>query len=173
MNSSLPVEIFDSLHELLRPFRSCMRKAMEAVHPELTFNEMRILMRTGRQPGITQKELVEHSRIDKAQMARMLSRLQDQGWLKRSASANDKRVRCLHLSAQGQALFSRLRIAQEDVATHLLQDCPQTTQAQLLALVQQAARGANRCAENPGCEEEQPLAHTAALLTPKQGVAQS
>lgn len=144
MTSSLPVEIFDSLHALLRPFRVRMRKSMEDVHPELTFNEMRILMRTGREPGITQKDLVEHSRIDKAQMARTLARLQEQGWLKRSHSERDKRVRCLHLSAQGEELFARLRNVQERVATELLRDCSSPLQAQLLALLQQAGKSAHR-----------------------------
>ena len=143
MNSPLSVDVFDNLHELLHLFRAHMRKSMEAVHPELTFNEMRILMRTGRQPGITQKDLVEHSHTDKAQMARMLAHLQDKGWLKRSASASDKRVRCLELSEQGQQLFAHLRDLQEQVATELLQDCPPPLQAQLLDLLKQAKSSAS------------------------------
>jgi len=138
MTAPLSVEVFDTLHELQHFFRARMRKSMEAVRPELTFNEMRVLMRAGRQPGITQRDLVEHSHADKAQMARILAHLQDRGWLTRSASESDKRVRCLHLSAQGQRLFAQLRGLQEQVATELLQDCPPPVQAQLLALLQQA-----------------------------------
>lgn len=149
MNPPLPVHVFDTLHELQHLFRARMRKSMEAVHPEMTFNEMRILMRTGRQPGITQRDLVEHSHADKAQMARILAHLQDQGWLTRSASDSDKRVRCLHLSAQGRQLFTRLRSVQEQVATELLQGCPPTMQAQLLALLQQAQSSATANASMP------------------------
>lgn len=143
MNPSLPVEVFDSLHELLHLFRARMRKSMEAIHPELSFNEMRILMRTGHQPGITQKDLVEHSHTDKAQMARVLAHMEEQGWLKRSASENDRRVRCLHLSARGQQLFAELRDLREQVAKELLQHCPPPQQAQLLALLLQAGSSAN------------------------------
>ena len=143
MNTTISVQVFDSLHELMHLFRARVRKSMEAVHPELTFNEMRILMRTGRQPGITQKELVEHSHTDKAQMARMLSHLQDKGWLKRNASESDKRVRCLYLSPQGQQLFALLRDLQEQVATELLQDCPVAFQKQLLSLLHQARSSAS------------------------------
>ncbi|CAM5200003.1 DNA-binding MarR family transcriptional regulator OS=Castellaniella defragrans OX=75697 GN=HNR28_001037 PE=4 SV=1 [Castellaniella denitrificans] len=138
MDPSLPIEIFDSLHELLHLFRARMRKAMEAVHPELTFNEMRILMRAGRQPGLTQRDLVERSHADKAQMARLLAHLEERGWLTRSASESDKRVRCLRLSAQGQRFFAQLRKVQERVAAKLLRDCPPSSQAQLLALLRQA-----------------------------------
>lgn len=138
MNPSLPVNVFDSLYELLRVFRSSMRKAMEAEHPELTFNEMRLLMNTGRQPGITQKDLVEHSRIDKAQIARTLARMQDQGWLERIPSEDDKRVRCLYLSPEGLRCFAQLRDIQERVAARLLQDCPASMQADLLTLLHHA-----------------------------------
>lgn len=142
MSPSSPVDVFDTLHELQHIFRARMRKSIEAVHPELTFNEMRILMHAGRQPGITQRDLVEHSHADKAQMARILAHLQDRGWLTRSASESDKRVRCLHLSAQGRQLFTRLRSLQEQVAAELLQDCPPPLQAQLLALLKQARSSA-------------------------------
>jgi len=149
MNPPLSVDVFDTLHELLHLFRARMRKAMEAVHPELTFNEMRILMRTGRQPGITQRDLVEHSRADRAHMTRMLAQLQERGWLTRSTSGNDKRVRCLQLSEQGLQLFTLLRRLQEQVAAELLQDCPQSMQAQLLALLQQAQASARARAGTP------------------------
>lgn len=147
MNTFPSIEVFDSLHELLHLFRARMRRSMEALHPELTFNEMRILMRTGREPGLTQKDLVEHSRTDKAQMARILVHMQDKGWLMRSASESDKRVRCLHLSEQGQRLYGQLRGVREQVARELLQDCPLPQQAELLALLQQARSSARKCAE--------------------------
>ena len=51
MNSSLSADVFDALHELVRLFRARMRKSMEAVHPDLTFNEIRVLVHTGRRPG--------------------------------------------------------------------------------------------------------------------------
>lgn len=142
MSQPLSVDVFERLHELLHLFRTRMRKAMEAVHPELSLNEMRILMRTGQQPGLTQKELVEHSHTDKAQMARILAQMEERGWLKRTASASDKRVRCLQLSARGQKLFSALRDLREQVATELLQHCPPPQQAQLRALLQQAGSSA-------------------------------
>lgn len=140
MNTSVSVEVFDCLHELLHLFRARMRESLEATHPELSFNEMRILMRTGRQPGITQKELVEHSHADKAQMARTLAHLQDEGWLERSASESDRRVRCLQLSVRGQKLFLRLRDLQEQVASGLLQDCSPAARKQLLSLLQQVRK---------------------------------
>lgn len=138
MSSSIAADVFEVLHDLLHLFRARLLESLEAVQPGLTFNEFRILMHTGRHPGITQKELVEHSHTDKAQMARTLAQLQDQGLLERSASEADKRVRCLQLSAQGQQLFKQLRNQREQIACELLRDFPAAQQVLLHELLLQA-----------------------------------
>ena len=140
MSSSLSADVFELLHDLMHLFRARLLQSIETAQPGLTFNEFRILMHTGRNPGITQKELVEHSHTDKAQMARTLAQLQDKGWLERSASEADKRVRCLQLSAQGQQLYARLRTLREELAVELLKDCPQEMQAQLQTQLQAMLR---------------------------------
>ena len=142
MSSSLAADVFEVLHDLLHLFRARLLQSLERIQPGLTFNEFRILMHAGRHPGITQKELVEHSHTDKAQMARMLTQLQDKGWLERSASEADKRVRCLQLSAQGQQLFAQLKNQREQIAAELLRDFPVEQQTQLHALLQLALQGA-------------------------------
>ena len=142
MSSSLAADVFEVLHDLMHQFRARLLQSLERIQPGLTFNEFRILMHAGRHPGITQKELVEHSHTDKAQMARMLTQLQDKGWLERSASEADKRVRCLQLSAQGLQLFAQLKNQREQIAAELLRDFPVEQQTQLHALLQQALQGA-------------------------------
>ena len=138
MSSSLSADVFEQLHDLLHLFRARLLQSIETTQPGLTFNEFRILMHTGRNPGITQKELVEHSHTDKAQMARMLTQLQDKGWLERSASEADKRVRCLQLSPAGEQLFVQLKARREEVATQLLQGFPISQKDELLQLLKQA-----------------------------------
>ena len=142
MSSSLAADVFEVLHDLLHLFRARLLQSLERIQPGLTFNEFRILMHTGRHPGITQKELVEHSHTDKAQMARMLTQLQDKGWLERSASEADKRVRCLQLSAQGQQLFAQLKNQREQIAAELLGDFPADQQKQLRELLKLALNSA-------------------------------
>lgn len=142
MSSSLAADVFEVLHDLMHLFRARLLQSLERIQPGLTFNEFRILMHAGRHPGITQKELVEHSHTDKAQMARMLTQLQDKGWLERSASEADKRVRCLQLSAQGQQLFAQLKNQREQIAAELLGDFPANQQKQLRELLKLALNSA-------------------------------
>ena len=75
-------------------------------------------------------------------MARMLTQLQDKGWLERSASEADKRVRCLQLSAQGQQLFAQLKNQREQIAAELLGDFPANQQKQLRELLTLALNSA-------------------------------
>ena len=142
MSSSLAADVFEVLHDLMHQFRARLLQSLERIQPGLTFNEFRILMHAGRHPGITQKELVEHSHTDKAQMARMLTQLQDKGWLERSASEADKRVRCLQLSAQGLQLFAQLKNQREQIAAELLSDFPVEQQTQLRELLKLALNSA-------------------------------
>ena len=142
MSSSIAADVFEVLHDLLHQFRARLLQSLERIQPGLTFNEFRILMHAGRHPGITQKELVEHSHTDKAQMARTLAQLQDKGWLDRSASEADKRVRCLQLSTQGLQLFALLKNQREQIAAELLRDFPIDQQAQLRELLKLALSSA-------------------------------
>ena len=142
MSSSLSADVFELLHDLLHLFRARLLQSIDIAQPGLTFNEFRVLMHTGRHPGITQKELVEHSHTDKAQMARTLAQLQDKGWLERSASEADKRVRCLQLSAQGQQLFAQLKNQREQIAAELQGDFPANQQKQLRELLTLALNSA-------------------------------
>lgn len=155
MNSTLPADLFELMHELLHLYRARMRSAMEGIHAELTFNEVRSLMYVGRHPGRTQSALVEHSHADKAQMARMLAQLEARGWLERRPDPADRRVRRLHLGAPGQALFDQISQARQRIAAELLQDCPAEQQATLQALLLQVRDRAQAVPAAPeaGCEK--------------------
>lgn len=144
MSPHLSVEIFDTLHELLGLFRIRMRQSLESMDSDLTFGELRVLMHVGQHPGCAQKDLVEKSRMDKAQMARTLAQLENRDWLTRSESAEDRRVRRLRLSAQGQRLFEALAARRAALAAELLKACPPPAQAQLLALLLQARDSARQ-----------------------------
>jgi DNA-binding MarR family transcriptional regulator len=137
MSTHAPADVFEAMHDLLHVYRAHMVRTMAAIHPDLTLNEVRALMFVGRHPGATQRELVAHSGADKAQVARMVGMLQDKGWLESAPNAEDKRSRCLRLSAEGVALQQALRDARRTVAASLLKGCDKAAQAQLLALLAQ------------------------------------
>ena len=138
MTSPSPVEIFDGLHDLLHLFRTRTLDYVELSHTELTLNEIRVLMYTGRNAGITQKDLVERSHTDKAQMTRILAGLEDRDLLERRPSDSDRRVRCLRLSAKGAELFAQLRDVQDQIGGDLLRSLPLDVQKKMLNACQRA-----------------------------------
>ena len=135
MTPRTPIDVFEAMHDLMHAYRAHMVRAMASVHPELTLNEVRALSFIGRHPGATQKELVNHSGADKAQVARMVGMLEDKGWLERVPNAEDKRSRCLALSEQGQVVFKAMRASRQALSASLLKNCDGETQAQLLTLL--------------------------------------
>lgn len=119
MTANHPADVFDAMHDLMHAYRQHMRAAMQ---DELTPNEARALLFVGRHPMRTQKDLVEHSGNDKAQITRMLGTLEEKGWLERVPHAQDARSRCLRLSPAGQAVFERMRERRRDITARMLRD---------------------------------------------------
>lgn len=142
MTAAPALEIFERLHQLTHLYRARMHQRLEAHHAELTLNELRVLMHTGRYPGVTHKDLIERSHTDKAQMTRIISSLEARGWLTRIPSDADKRVRCLHLSAAGRQLFQQEQQAQQQIASDLLHDWPAAVQQELLHWLQHSTQRA-------------------------------
>lgn len=138
MTSETALQIFDTLHELLHLFRREIRHDLESTNEELTFGELRILVYIGRAPDCTQKSLVEHSRTDKAQIARTIAQLENKGLITRSRKPQDRRVHLLHLSPTGADIFARLNARRAAVARRLLAQYPAPLQQQLLQLLLQA-----------------------------------
>lgn len=132
-----PTDVFEAMHDLMHVYRAHMVRAMAAIHPDLTMNEVRALGFIGRHPGATQKDLVRHSGADKAQVARMVAQLAERGWITSHPNPEDGRSRILALSPEGQALQDTVRGLRQTLSARLLDSCDAGTQAQLLALLEQ------------------------------------
>lgn len=133
MTAKNPADVFDAMHDLMHAYRHRMRAAMQT---ELTPNEMRALLFVGRHPMRTQKDLVEHSGTDKAQIARMLNTLEEKGWLERLPHAQDARSRCLALSPAGQAVFERMGERRRGITVQMLQGFSEDEQLLLQGLLE-------------------------------------
>ncbi len=133
MNAKNPADVFDAMHDLMHAYRHRMRAAMQT---ELPPNEMRALLFVGRHPMRTQKDLVEHSGTDKAQIARMLGTLEKKGWLERLPHPQDARSRCLTLSPAGQSVFERMRERRRGITVQMLEGFSDEEQLLLQGLLE-------------------------------------
>ena len=108
MNKDPANDPLELVHQVMHRVRTLQRGALRE-HGALTPMEARVLGFFGRQPGATLKELAEHSGRDKAQLARLIKGLREQGWLQGEADEQDRRNQCLSLTPRGEAVHQRLR----------------------------------------------------------------
>jgi DNA-binding MarR family transcriptional regulator len=89
-----------------------------------------------RHPGATQTDLAQHSGRDKAQLARLIKGLREQGLLEGQADAADRRSVRLALTAQGRAVLDALEQASAHLAVQAVAGMDDEEQRQLQILLQ-------------------------------------
>lgn len=104
MNKQISQEIFDAIAGLNHQMRSRLHQAARDKEVAVSGMEFRALNFIGRKPGTTQRDLVQHSGRDKAQIARIINNLRQQELVETRPDENDKRATRLYLSANGQAI---------------------------------------------------------------------
>lgn len=76
---------------------------------DITYSEYVILMELYLGDGVSQDELVQHLTADKGLVARTSKSLEAKGFISRQQDRNDKRLKRLYLTDQGEALRQRLQ----------------------------------------------------------------
>lgn len=135
MQEPTPIELWEDLHGMLHLMRQRLLSRLHEKHPGLSFWDIRVVLMAGETPGITQREIVERSLVDKGQMARLLANVRFLELLERTPSDQDKRVKCLRLSAKGQRLYRELKGWRAELADEVFGDWS----AQARGLVRAAA----------------------------------
>lgn len=136
-DTALPSAVLDAMHNLTMAYRRQMRAALHAQALPLTANELKVMLYVGHHPLCTHKDLVAHTGTDKAQVARLLQQMETHGWLERVPHPQDKRSRCLRLSAQGAEAYTALRAHRRGLGTQMLAGWSEAEQQQLLDSLRQ------------------------------------
>ncbi|HEX5390398.1 MAG TPA: MarR family transcriptional regulator [Burkholderiaceae bacterium] len=129
-----PDDPLDLVHQLMHQVRSRQRESLREAGT-LTPMDARVLGFFARRPGATLKDLAEHSGRDKAQLARLIKGLRDQGWLLAEADPQDRRNQCLTLTTQGQAVHQRLRERMAGISERAVRGLSAAERRQLCALL--------------------------------------
>lgn len=130
-------QVFDAIHSVMHMFRARQLRGLRDTPHALTHMEYKALGFFARHPGATQGDLVAHSGRDKAQLARLLKGLRDQGLLDAAADQHDRRITRLTLSAGGARVFDSLNALGAQTAAAALTGMSAEQLAQLQALLQQ------------------------------------
>ena len=95
-----------------------------------------VLQTLGGQPGIDQRTLAEAVSFDTSTIGGVVDRLEARGLVTRSLSEADRRVRLLHLTAQGEALLSEVTPAMERTQERILEPLTARERKEFMRMVQ-------------------------------------
>lgn len=128
--------LLDLVHAVMHRVRSLQYQALQGGPQALTHMESKVLGYFGRHPGQTQADMVQHSRRDKAQLARLIKGLRERGLLAGEADATDRRHLRLSLTAAGRALQQTLNQQTRKVGAQAAAGMTAAEREQLRALLQ-------------------------------------
>ncbi len=91
-------------------------------------------------PGTTQQELAARCFVAKSGISMLITRMEQEGLLRREADARDGRIKRLYLSAQGEALAQQCLAIQDDIVTTMMQPFSVAELGALSDLAEQVAQ---------------------------------
>jgi MarR family transcriptional regulator for hemolysin len=74
---------------------------------------------------LTQKEIAERMGIESATLAGLLDRLQNDGWIERRGSAEDRRCKTVHLQRRSKAVLDKIFNTAHDLRSELIENISQ------------------------------------------------
>lgn len=135
--STTPEEdVLELVHTVMHSYRSMQYRFLRDGPLAITHMDGKVLGYFGRHPGATQSDLAQHSGRDKAQLARLIKGLREQGLLQAQADAQDKRNLRLSLTPAGEAVQQALRQQAEQLGAQAVEGLSQAEREQLVALLQ-------------------------------------
>lgn len=134
--------ISQTIIELFHYFRVYRERKFEPLG--LKAVHARYLLEICRNPGITQDKLSACLKIDKSNVARQMLTLEENGYVRRSTSAADRRVLCLTATEKTQEILPQIEEIYNNweaaVQQRLGQQEKQTLQQLLDCVLQEASR---------------------------------
>jgi MarR family transcriptional regulator for hemolysin len=75
--------------------------------------------------NLTQKEIAERMGIEEPTLAGLLNRLQDDGWIQRRESVDDRRCKTIHLQRGSKPVLKKIFNTAHDLRAELIEDISQ------------------------------------------------
>jgi MarR family transcriptional regulator for hemolysin len=97
------------LHDVARLLRTTFDRRVRELG--LTRSQWWVLNHLFRNNGVTQSELAEILEVEKPTLGRLLDRLEQKGWVRREADANDRRVKRVFLTKEVEPAIKAMRSA--------------------------------------------------------------
>jgi len=131
-------EVMETMHTIMHLFRASQFRGLRAEagpDGDISHMETKALGYFARRPGATQRDLVQHSGRDKAQVARLVQGLREKELLEARQDEADRRSTRLFLTGRGAKVFENLHGQGQQLAARALAGLSVEERAQLGALL--------------------------------------
>ncbi|WAC72664.1 MarR family transcriptional regulator [Roseateles sp. SL47] len=128
-------DVLELIHTVMHQYRALQYRVLKDGPHDITHMDGKVLGFFHRHPGATQSDLAQQSGRDKAQLARLIKGLREQGLLTAEADELDRRQVRLHLSEAGLAVHRELRQASSHLSVQAVEGLSKEEQQQLMALL--------------------------------------
>jgi DNA-binding MarR family transcriptional regulator len=135
MKTTSTQDPLDIMHSVMHQYRAAQYRFLRDGPHDITHMDGKVLGYFDRHPGATQSDLAQHTGRDKAQLARLVKGLRDQGLLQGEVAAQDRRSVRLSLSADGLAVQKELHTQAKRLSQQAVEGLSAVEQQQLLALL--------------------------------------
>jgi len=121
----------------------------ECAELDLTPVQYAALVAVREHPRIDATRLAALIAFDRSTIGSVIERLEAKGWIAREASAEDKRVKLLSITADGRRLLKRAQRHVERAQARMLEPLAVGDRRLLLALLEQMVRANNEASRAP------------------------
>ena len=150
-----PETIGQVLHETARVWRHKLDQRLQPLG--LSQAKWRTIAHLAR-GHLTQRDLAERLSIEEPTLARLLTRLESEGWIKRENARHDRRCKTVHLQRKSSQLLEEIEDTARDLRHELLETIsPRDLQTCLRVLVeirQKAAAAATQAGNGNGSRKK-------------------
>ena len=110
---------------------------------DITPTQFGIMLAIAAQPGIDQSTAAEERGVDRATMASIVARLEQNGYIRRVTGRADRRQKLLTLTAAGKKLLARALAPAERATERALEPLSPRDRKTLIRLLQKLVNGGN------------------------------
>ncbi|HET7795880.1 MAG TPA: MarR family transcriptional regulator [Rhizobacter sp.] len=128
-------EVLELVHSVMHLYRARQYQVLRDGPHDITHMEGKVLGYFAAHPGATQSDLAQHSGRDKAQLARLIKTLRDQGLLSGEVGESDRRSVSLSLTDEGQSVLRSLQQQAKRLHAQAVAGLSPAEEQQLLALL--------------------------------------
>jgi DNA-binding MarR family transcriptional regulator len=135
-SDSSDIDALENMHTIMHAYRALQYRFLRDGPHSITHMDGKVLGFFGQHPGSTQRDLAERSGRDKAQLARLVKGLRDQGLLRVEPDEADRRNVKLFLTDEGQAIRQELKQQSSRLSAKAVAGFSRVEREQLLGLLQ-------------------------------------